>query len=89
MFVQGYFVPGMHVFRSENKMLGAIVLRADLEHECPGRRIAPDSGLAFVFFQQERFGCGFGRRGGSGLSWGLGNANGYERRAGYGKGCAE
>jgi hypothetical protein len=52
MFVQGYFVSVMQVFGSEDKMLRAIVLGADLEYEFSGRWIAPDTGLAFGFFQQ-------------------------------------
>src|SRR5260370_42549427 len=85
MFVQRYFVSGMHVFRSENKMLGAIVLRTDLEHEGSGRRIAPDTGLAFIFLQQQWFGGRFRGRVRNELSSRLRKTKRYEHRAREGK----
>src|SRR5579864_5832828 len=72
MFVKGNFVAGMNVFRSKDEVAGAIVLRTDLEHECCGRRIAPDAGLAFVLLEEQWFGGSFRGGGRGGLSSRLG-----------------
>ena len=88
MFVEHDFVSGMQVLRSEDEMLGTVVLRTDFEHECSRRRITPNAGLAFVFLEQQWFGGGFRGRGRNEWSSRLGDTDGYEHDAREGKGLA-
>jgi hypothetical protein len=85
MFVERYFVSGMHVFCSKDEVPRAVVLRADFEHESSGRRLVPNAGLAFIFLKQQWFGGGFRARGRNGRTSRLGNTHGYEHRAREGK----
>lgn len=61
VFVEWKFVSGMHVFRDHNKMLGTIILGADLQHEVAGRGLSPNPPLALIFLQEKRFGSSLRR----------------------------
>ncbi len=65
--VRWKFVAWSQVLGSHNKVLRAIVFRADLQNEIPGRRLAPNPPLTFIFLEQQWFWSDLGRGWGTGL----------------------